>query len=114
MKIYVGHIDKTEEFMVLKYETEREQMGVPASHSYSSLLPRLDLSNHSPSGLSWGYHGSGPAQTALAILADCIGDDKAKHYYLRFADLIISRLPREQRWCLSEQVVKAIISTLPW
>ncbi len=24
--------------------------------------------NHSPTGFSWGYHGSGPAQLALAIL----------------------------------------------
>lgn len=33
------------------------------------LPPRLDLFNHSPSGFSWGYSGSGPAQLALAILA---------------------------------------------
>jgi hypothetical protein len=32
--------------------------------------PRLDLLNHSPTGFEWGYGGSGPAQTALAILAD--------------------------------------------
>lgn len=24
--------------------------------------------NHSPDGFNWGYHGSGPAQLALAIL----------------------------------------------
>lgn len=34
------------------------------------LAPRLDLVNHSPAGLNWGYGGSGPAQLALAILAD--------------------------------------------
>jgi hypothetical protein len=31
---------------------------------------RCDLVNHSPTGFSWGYAGSGPAQLALAILAD--------------------------------------------
>lgn len=31
---------------------------------------RLDLFNHSPSGFSWGYGGSGPAQLALGILCD--------------------------------------------
>jgi len=36
---------------------------------------RLDLFNHSPSGLNWGYGGSGPAQCALAILADYFGGD---------------------------------------
>jgi hypothetical protein len=34
------------------------------------LDPRLDLYNHSPNGFEWGYSGSGPAQLALAILAD--------------------------------------------
>lgn len=36
---------------------------------------RLDLRNHSPEGFEWGYGGSGPAQLALAILADCLGPD---------------------------------------
>lgn len=31
---------------------------------------RLDLYDHSPTGFEWGYSGSGPAQLALAILAD--------------------------------------------
>ncbi|HTW51640.1 MAG TPA: DUF6166 domain-containing protein, partial [Stellaceae bacterium] len=39
------------------------------------LDPRLDLCNHSPTGFEWGYPGSGPAQLALAILADFLGDD---------------------------------------
>lgn len=39
------------------------------------LTCRLDLWNHSPTGFEWGYGGSGPAQLALAILADALGDD---------------------------------------
>lgn len=35
-----------------------------------ALDARLDLVNHSPTGFAWGYGGSGPAQLALAILAD--------------------------------------------
>ena len=36
------------------------------------LDPRRSLKvyNHSPDGFEWGYGGSGPAQTALAILLD--------------------------------------------
>jgi len=34
------------------------------------LPPQLRLRNHSPTGFSWGYGGSGPAQLALAILVD--------------------------------------------
>lgn len=33
--------------------------------------------NHSPDGFSWGYQGSGPAQTALAICLHLLGDDNA-------------------------------------
>ena len=35
---------------------------------------RFDLRNHSPSGFEWGYNGSGPAQLALALLADACED----------------------------------------
>ena len=32
--------------------------------------PSQKLWNHSPDGFNWGYHGSGPAQLALALLID--------------------------------------------
>lgn len=40
------------------------------------LYPDLSLSvyNHSPDGFNWGYGGSGPAQTALALLLDVTRD----------------------------------------
>lgn len=40
------------------------------------LDPRLDLISHSPNGFELGYAGSGPAQLALAILADALKDDQ--------------------------------------
>ena len=40
------------------------------------LDPRFDLRRHSPTGFSFGYSGSGPAQLSLAILADATGDDR--------------------------------------
>lgn len=54
---------------------------------------RLDLANHSPTGLSWGYAGSGPAQCALAILADAIGDRLALKHYQRFKATVVAKLP---------------------
>src|SRR6516165_8748734 len=44
---------------------------------FAPLSARRDLINHSPSGFEWGYGGSGPAQLALAILANCLHDDGA-------------------------------------
>lgn len=40
-----------------------------------TLAPRHDLYNHSPTGFEWGYGGSGPAQLALALLAEVTGND---------------------------------------
>lgn len=39
---------------------------------------------HSPDGFQWGYGGSGPADTALSILTDCIGEKEANKYYQDF------------------------------
>jgi hypothetical protein len=39
---------------------------------------------HSPDGFEWGYHGSGPADLALSILADAVSEKQtrtqAKHF----------------------------------
>jgi hypothetical protein len=43
--------------------------------SFDCPLPeRQDLISHSPGGLAWGYPGSGPAQLAMALLADLTGN----------------------------------------
>lgn len=66
---------------------------------------RLDLWNHSPSGLEWGYHGSGPAQLALAILADALGDDDAATaLYQWFKRDVVSRLAHDQ-WIIHADLV---------
>lgn len=63
------------------------------------LDPRLDLANHSPSGFEWGYAGSGPAQLALAILADALGDDgRALQLYQRFKSEVVAQMPADDAW----------------
>ena len=58
------------------------------------LNPRFDLRNHSPTGFEWGYPGSGPAQLALAILADHLGNDEhALNFYQRFKWAVVAGLP---------------------
>ena len=37
---------------------------------------------HSPTGMEWGYGGSGPADLALSILADYLGEQAAVRRYL--------------------------------
>lgn len=44
----------------------------------------LHIVRHSPDGFNWGFGGSGPADTALSILTDCVGNDVANAFYQRF------------------------------
>jgi hypothetical protein len=60
------------------------------------------LYNHSPTGFSWGYCGSGPAQLALAILLDYYGNPAtALRLYQKFKSAIIARFPQEKGWQLT-------------
>ena len=45
---------------------------------------------HSPDGFNWGFSGSGPADTALSILTDCVGLDKANAFYQEFKWQIVA------------------------
>ena len=66
------------------------------------LDPRFDLRTHSATGFEWGYGGSGPAQLALALAADVLGDDEAaQDVYQRLKFKVVSRLPAEG-WTLTE------------
>lgn len=65
------------------------------------LDPRLDLRSHSPSGLEWGYEGSGPSQLALALLADLLGSEKeALEEHPAFMRRAVAALPRDG-WSLT-------------
>jgi hypothetical protein len=67
------------------------------------LAPRLDLWNHSPDGLEWGYHGSGPAQLAMALLADATRSDAiALCYHQELKREIIACMNRDESWEMSE------------
>jgi Family of unknown function (DUF6166) len=73
------------------------------------LNPRHDLYNHSPSGLEWGYSGSGPAQLALALAADVIADDaKALVVYQELKFQLVSRLEFDG-WTLTEEEILTVI-----
>jgi hypothetical protein len=78
----------------------REQAG-----TYSPLRLRLDLTNHSPTGFEWGYAGSGPAQLALAILADSTNDSYALKYHQAFKFDVVSRAARDQSWLITSKDV---------
>src|SRR5579871_4672952 len=75
---------------------------------------RLDLANHSPSGFEWGYGGSGPAQLALAILADVFGkrDERVMRLYQRFKFAYVAQLAQNEAWSITEQEVRDLVARL--
>ena len=65
------------------------------------LDPRFDLRRHTDS-LNWGYGGSGPAQLALALAADVLGDDAlAQEVHQRLKASLVAGLPQDG-WSLDE------------
>jgi hypothetical protein len=81
----------------------------PSGQTERDLPLRLDLWNHSPTGFEWGYGGSGPAQLALALLADALGDDKkAVALHQAFKWQVVARLPARENWTLTDEEVRTI------
>lgn len=78
----------------------------------SDLDPRHDLRNHSPDGLAWGYGGSGPAQCALAMCAEVVGDERAQAIYQDFKRAFVERLPGSEEWAVTANIVLMIIEAL--
>jgi hypothetical protein len=76
------------------------------------LNPRRAFRNHSPTGFEWGYGGSGPAQLALAILAEHLGDDHAAlNLYQAFKWACIAQI-RGSNWSLSSEDIDNCLARL--
>lgn len=68
--------------------------------------PAFALRKHSPAGFSWGYCGSGPAQLALALLLDVVGEEKALAWYQDFKAEVVAGWPQEGGWVLTEEAIR--------
>jgi hypothetical protein len=102
MKVYVG------ERLGSRWQVVIREGEHPGDLEIRPLAERQDLRNHSPDGFSWGYLGSGPAQLALAILADATGDDVlALRCYQTFKQEMIAPLAQDVSWSLVAEFVRA-------
>ena len=93
------------------FEGRREGHVAVVTVNGRSLKPRLDLRNHSPTGFEWSYGGSGPAQLALAILADHLGDDeRALTLYQQFKWHVVAALPQSGWTLTSDDIDEALLA----
>jgi len=62
---------------------------------------------HSPTGFSWGYLGSGPADLALAILTEFTGNQKSvENLYQGFKIDVIANLDTNKNFTLYDIDIK--------
>ncbi len=75
------------------------------------LPPRHDLKRLSPTGFEWTYEGHGPAQLALALLADHLGDDaRALALYQPFMRAVVAEL--DNSWELTSADIDTALAAI--
>jgi hypothetical protein len=90
------------------YEGGRSLDGAIVTVDGKPLPPRHDLRLLSRAGFEWTYEGAGPAQLALALLADHLGDDKAAlAAYERFMREVVAQL--DNAWRLTSADIDAAL-----
>jgi hypothetical protein len=90
------------------YEGARSLEGAVVTVDGRRLPPRHDLKLLSKSGFEWTYEGAGPAQLALALLADHLGDDReALRHYERFMREVVAHL--DNAWRLTAADIDAAL-----
>jgi hypothetical protein len=91
--VYTGVVDQHGQHVNLNHER--------FSHERS-----LNVVRHSPTGFSWGFEGSGPAQLALAILLEELTPlgfsvKGVRAYYQDFKREVIAKLAPDKPWTLT-------------
>jgi hypothetical protein len=98
LKLYQGSRHENGDVVVVRFADHR------VIDRAEALPLRLDLANHSPTGFEWGYGGSGPAQLALAICADVLGDVRGKEVYHFVRERLISQM-NTASWVITENQI---------
>jgi len=76
---------------------------------YVRLDTRTDLRNHSPTGFSWGYGGSGPAQLALAMTAHATDDETAVEHYQAVKRELVAPADDDEPLEVTSEEIEAVI-----
>jgi hypothetical protein len=96
---------------VKTYVGGRSLAGAEVTVDGKPLDPRYDLKRLSPTGFEWTYEGNGPAQLALALLADHLGDDtRALALYEPFMRAVVADL--DNSWELNSAEIDAALKAI--
>jgi hypothetical protein len=96
---------------VKTYVGGRGLAGAEVTVDGRALDPRFDLKRLSPAGFEWTYEGNGPAQLALALLADHLGDDaRALALYQPFMRTVVADL--DNSWELISADIDAALEAI--
>lgn len=102
---YEGHYDAARDVCYV-------EVFKPGKSPYP-MQERQDIVNHSPTGIAWGYGGSGPAQCALAILLDYLGsEERARALYHDFKFRVVSAFPQNSEWTITGREIEAVLRDL--
>ena len=77
------------------------------------LARSLKLANHSPTGFSWGYGGSGVAQLALAVLLEITDEDTALRHYQALKWEIFAKLEQDKGFEIHMGTIHDWLRSLP-
>ena len=93
------------------YVGGRSLAGAEVTVDGAALNPRFDLKRLSPTGFEWTYEGNGPAQLALALLADHLSDDaRALALYDAFMRAVVADL--DNSWEMTSSDIDAALAGL--
>ena len=97
-------------FTMKCYQGRRTIDGIMVTVDGNPLDTRYDLERFTDLGFEWSYEGDSPRQLALALLADCLGDDDARNLSTKFMTHVIAELDND--WQLSEADIRREIQSM--
>lgn len=75
-------------------------------------LPLRHYVRHSPTGFSWGYYGSGPADLARSLLWDALGAEPHPALYQRYKADVVAHWEADQPWTTTRDDIRGWVIAL--
>lgn len=92
------------------YEGRRTIDGITVTVDGAPLDARYDLEQFTELGFEWSYEGDSPRQLALALIADCLGDESARKLSAAFMTRVIAEFDND--WHLTDEDIRREIESI--